>query len=119
MSEPTVAPRRIALSGTRLLWAILTGILAGIAVWIFAANVLAPLVGWDVLALVYLAWTWAGTWRLDAGATARLAVREDPGRPVADVLLLVASTANLVAVALVIRASGSTGLGRELRIGPR
>jgi uncharacterized membrane protein len=55
------------------------------------------LVGWDVAALVYVALTWATIWRRDAATTARLALREDPGRPVADALLLIASVALAIA----------------------
>lgn len=59
---------------------------------------LAPLIGWDVAGVIYLAWVWKTIWRLDADATARLAVREDPGRALADALLLVACVASLLAV---------------------
>jgi uncharacterized membrane protein len=74
------------------------------------------LVGWDVAAGVYVAWTWATIWHRDPAATARLALREDPGRPVADALLLVASVASVLAVALAITAGGAAGPeARDLR----
>jgi uncharacterized membrane protein len=72
---------------------------------------LGTLTGWDTAALVYLAWTWKTIWRRDATATARLAVREDPGRATADALLLVASVASLLAVALVITAASTRDAG--------
>jgi uncharacterized membrane protein len=65
------------------------------------------LVGWDVAAGVYVSWTWATIWRQDSAATARLALREDPGRATADALLLVASVASVLAVALAITAGGA------------
>lgn len=74
---------------------------------------LGMLIGWDVAAAVYVAWTWTTIWPRDADATARLAVREDPGRATADALLLVASVASLLAVALVITAAKSSGSGAK------
>jgi uncharacterized membrane protein len=69
------------------------------------------LVGWDVAAAVYVVWTWTTIWRLDPAATARLALREDPGRATADALLLVASVASVLAVGLVITAGRAGGSG--------
>jgi uncharacterized membrane protein len=76
------------------------------------------LVGWDVAAAVYAAWSWATIWHRDPAATARLALREDPGRAIADALLLIASTASVLAVAAAIAAgrAGSPG-GRDLHAG--
>lgn len=77
---------------------------------------LAPLVGWDAAALTYLVWTWGAVWHLDAARTASEAVAEDPGRAAADVLLLTASVASLVAVGLVIiRAGNSSGVAEGLQ----
>jgi uncharacterized membrane protein len=76
------------------------------------------LVGWDVAAAVYVVWTWTTIWRLDPAATARLALREDPGRATADALLLVASVASVLAVALAIVAQRAGGAGaRDLHAG--
>jgi uncharacterized membrane protein len=76
------------------------------------------LVGWDVAAAVYAAWSWATIWHRDPAATARLALREDPGRAIADALLLIASTASVLAVAAAIAAgrAGSPG-ERDLHAG--
>jgi uncharacterized membrane protein len=69
-----------------------------------------------VAAGLYVAWTWATIWHRDPAATARLALREDPGRATADALLLVASMASVLAVALAIAAGSATGAGtRDLR----
>jgi len=67
------------------------------------------LVGWDVAAGVYVAWTWATIWHRDPPATARLALREDPGRAIADALVLVASMASVLAIALAITAGRAPG----------
>jgi uncharacterized membrane protein len=74
---------------------------------------LAPLLGYDVAAALYVASIWLTVWKLDARQTARHAEREDPTRAAADLILLVAAVASLVAVAYVIvRARASDG-GRE------
>jgi uncharacterized membrane protein len=67
------------------------------------------LVGWDVAAAVYVAWTWTTIWRRDPASTAHLALREDPGRAAADALLLFASVASILAVALVITVGQAEG----------
>jgi uncharacterized membrane protein len=58
---------------------------------------------------VYVVWTWATIWHRDPAATARLVLREDPGRPTADALLLVASVASMLAVAAAIAAGQAGG----------
>jgi uncharacterized membrane protein len=94
------------------------GACAGVLVSVLRSWQLGTLVGWDVAAAVYVAWSWRIVWYKDPAETARLAVREDPGRAVADALLLVASVASLLAVAVVITAGPSVGAGeREVRAG--
>jgi uncharacterized membrane protein len=96
-------------ASVRVSVAAVVGACAGLAVSVPASWQLGTLAGWDAAAIVYLAWTWTTIWRRDATATARLAVREDPGRATADALLLVASVASLLAVALVITAGSTRG----------
>lgn len=94
------------------------GACAGVLVSVLRSWQLGTLVGWDVAAAVYVAWTWRIVWHKDPAETARLAVREDPGRAIADALLLVASVASLLAVALVITAGPSVEAGeRDVRAG--
>ena len=38
------------------------------------------LVGWDILALTFIVWTWSIVWRFDASATEHHASAEEPGR---------------------------------------
>ena len=66
----------------------------------------APLVGWDVLAVVFCAWVWSTVWSLDAESTARHAKRENPSRDLADLALLGAAVASLVAVGVVLFGAG-------------
>ena len=62
----------------------------------------APILGWDVAALVFEVWVWLAVGRMDAAATEAHAAREDPSARTSDVLLLVANLASLAAVAYVI-----------------
>jgi uncharacterized membrane protein len=96
-----------AVAGT--VGAIVMGLEAG---WKFAA-----ILGWDVMAFVVVVSTWLVTWRRDAAATAELAVREDPARPIADLLLIGASLASLVGVGFIVVAGGnSKGLDKGLLV---
>jgi len=80
--------------------------------WKFAA-----IVGWDLMAFVVVVSTWLVTWPRDSAATAELAAREDPARPVADLLLLGASLASLVGVGFIVVAGGnSKGVGKGLLV---
>jgi uncharacterized membrane protein len=90
------------------------GVLAGIAVAAIASPKVAALIGWDVAAVVYLAWVWLKIARLDAKETARLAEREDPTRTTADVLVLSAATASLIAVGAILARVGALDTTAEL-----
>lgn len=41
----------------------------------------APLIGWDILALVYGAWVWSTVWSLDPASAESDATRQDPSAP--------------------------------------
>jgi uncharacterized membrane protein len=86
----------------RLAVGVVLGAAVGAVVSIATTAVLGPLIGWDVAAASYVASTWLMMNGVDAETTARLAVREDPGRAAVDVVLLSASVASLGAVAAVI-----------------
>jgi uncharacterized membrane protein len=78
----------------------------------------APLIGWDILALVYCGWVWRTVWRLDPESAEGDAKREAPGRDLADLVLLGAAIASLVAVGVVLfGASGASGNGKYLEAG--
>ena len=91
--------------------AALVGVCAGLLVAWPGSWQIGTLVGWDVAAAVYVVWTWATVWHRDPAATARLALREDPGRATADALLLIASVTSLLAVAAAIAAGRTGGSG--------
>jgi uncharacterized membrane protein len=108
---PRRAPRlgRDVSPGIRLSLSALVGAMAGVVVALADSWAIGGLVAWVVAASVFLIWTWTSLWPSDAGRTATLARREDPSRPVSDVLLLGVATASIIAVALVIIPAGRTG----------
>ena len=91
-----------AFARTRLLVSMGAGLAAGALAAALNAGRPAPLVGWDVMALMYCGWVWACIWPMESPATARHANREDPGRDLADLVLLGAAIASLAAVGLVL-----------------
>ncbi|MEU2616059.1 DUF1345 domain-containing protein [Micromonospora sp. NPDC007271] len=97
----------------------LVGAVCGGLVGVLMSPALGPLVGWDTAALAWLILVWRRLWRLDAAATARLALHEDPNRAVRDVLLLVACLVSLLAVGVLLTATRPirSGVPLDLRGG--
>jgi uncharacterized membrane protein len=101
-------------AGRRLLIVGAIGVVAGVVAGGVASLEVAPLIGWDVAAAVYLVWIWAVIWPKDAQWTARLALREDPTTAAADLLVLGAAVASLLAVGLTL---ASVAPSRSLTLG--
>ena len=96
-SRPSASsPRRTALI------AVVSGLLALPVAVVAVPLTYVPLIVWDVAALAFLIVTWWRIARLDGAATAADAVREDPTRAGADLLLLSAAVASLAAVGYMI-----------------
>jgi uncharacterized membrane protein len=73
--------------------------------------------GWCALALVVLTWTWATIANKNADETMKHARTEDFSRATADLVLLTASVASLVAVGYtLVEAGGSTGRTKAMLI---
>ena len=70
-------------------------------------------VGWAAACLLYVAWVWLLIGRMDAVETAAHARREDPARGLSDGLILVASVASLLAVAMLLIDSRGASQGRS------
>ena len=108
--EPEASDRAASGRGssarTKLVVALAAAIVSGTAAATVGAARAAPLIGWDVLAVVFCVWVWATIWRLDAPSTERHANRENPGRDLADVVLLGAALASLIAVGAVLFGAG-------------
>lgn len=94
----------------RLLGAAILGLVAG-AIASVEFGRFAILIGWDVLALTYLVWTWSVLWPFDAEQTASHAEIEEPGRRTVFVLILVGALASLVGVGLLLANARPERLG--------
>ena len=102
----------------RVAGAFAVGTAAGLLALVWLSWAVAGLVGWDVAALTYVSSIWLTVWRFDAERTARHAEREDPTRAAADVLLLAAAVASLLAVAFVIVSAGdNSGPAKGFQVG--
>jgi len=107
--QQPAAVRAVTLARTKLLVSLGAGIAGGAAAALAGAGRMAPLAGWDILALVYGGWTWATIWRLGPASAEAAAKREDPGRDQADLVLLGAAAASLIAVGAVLFGASSAG----------
>lgn len=119
-ARSTAAPAgwRAATSPVRFGVMLVAGIAAGIVVGLQAAWPFAVLVGWDVAALIFSAWIWLMMASMNSSTTAAHATREEPGRAQTDVLVLLASVGNLIAVGYVlVQASSAKGSAQDLLAG--
>ena len=102
-------------TGLRLAVAGAIGVVAAVVIALIGAIEYAPALGWDVAAGTLLLWTWIRIWRMGADDTAVNATREDPTRPVSDVLLLAAAVVSLIAVGFfLVQASSAKGSAQDL-----
>ena len=104
---------RTASAGQRVTVAMLTGAVAGVVVSLVTVPSAAVLSGWDVAVVIYLVWVFIAVWRLDPGTTGRLAKREDPSSAVAELVVLAAGTAMLVAVGFALVRAGQAAGGTK------
>jgi uncharacterized membrane protein len=108
---------REGLAARRLVWGSVAGIAAGIGAAVAGAHwQVAASLGWCALALVILVWTWATIGPRDAEATAKLARSEDFSRTTADIVLLAASVASLVAVGMTLVLAGREHGGQKVAL---
>ena len=99
---------RVILSGS--VGVVVAGATSSLAPWQVSS-----LIAWDTGAAVFCAWVWFAVRGSDAGTTQRIATREDDSRPAADLVLIAASVASLLGVALaLLKASGESGTTRAL-----
>jgi uncharacterized membrane protein len=85
------------------------GITAAIAAVVGATWSVAALGAEDAAVAVFVIWVWASIAGADADATARLARAEDASRAAAEVVLLGAGVASLLAVAFTLAQAGDAG----------
>jgi len=105
-------------AGTRVLLAFAAGVLAFGIASIFMPWQVATLIGWSVSAAAFVASVWLSVRRMDGAATAEFATIEDDSRAAADLVLITASSASLLGVALtLLKASGESGAARAFITG--
>jgi uncharacterized membrane protein len=102
---------RRMLAGRRLSVAAVLGVVAiAVALAVGSSWGVSVSLGWCVTAFVVLVWTWLNIASKDAGETKAHARAEDLSRPLADLLLIGASVASLLAVAYtLVQAGNATG----------
>jgi uncharacterized membrane protein len=120
--QPGSSDRRrvpgVSLARTKLLVSLGAAVVCGLAAAAAGARLDAPLIGWDVLALVFCAWVWLSVWPMDPDASASHARREDPSADLADLVLLGAAIASLAAVGVVlVGAGGMSGAAKYVQAG--
>jgi uncharacterized membrane protein len=104
------------VASTHVLVAAVPGVAAGVVIGLLGPVAVAPLIGWDISAATFLVSTWLTLHGLDGPATKQHAVRDDPTRASADLTVLIASSASLIAVGfLIIRASDAHGSAQVLQ----
>jgi len=92
------------------------GLAFGLAMLVTTWEVSA-IASWVVAAGLFLLWVWLGVHSADAQRTKDLARLEDPSRITADVLLIAASGASLIAVALALLQAGEErGAAKDITI---
>ena len=102
----------------RLVVALVTGLVAGIACGFFLPWQLGVLLGWDAAAAAFIIPLWASVWALTAAQTRAHSVREDPSRVAADGVLIGASVASLLGLgAALVKASNANGAMEVALIG--
>jgi len=76
-------PRLSTSARTKLLVSLGAAIVGGAAAAAVGAGRAAPLIGWDILAVVFCAWVWSTVWSFDAKSTSSHAQRgrADRSRP--------------------------------------
>ena len=95
-----------AHAGVRLAVGFAFGVLAAVATAAAGYVRFAGLIGWDVVALVFVSWTWLSVARMDASETASHATREEPTRTASHLIVLAAAIVSLLGVIFLLLASG-------------
>jgi uncharacterized membrane protein len=98
-----------------MLVAFAVGIAVTLVVGFVGGWTYAVAIGWAAACVVYILWVWIVVWGYGAAETKSHATREDPGRRISDLLLIVASVASVVAIVVILvgarQASGIEKLG--------
>ncbi len=99
---PKVAvPHAWADLGLSVALGVIVGAIAGATI----SEAIAPLVAWDTIVITYVVTTWLQVLKFSPELVKKHAVREDPSRVVADIILITASVVSLAAVAVLLVAA--------------
>lgn len=100
---------RVHRSGTRFVLMLVAGVLVAVITGLLGRWDFALITGWAAASITYVIWVWAMIGHMDAATTSSHATREDPARPMADLLIVLASIASLGAIVfLLIGTSGAS-----------
>jgi uncharacterized membrane protein len=92
---------------TRLISMLVAGAIAATVTALTNGAKYAPVVGWDAAALVFTVWVWSVIATMNPEATKTHATRENPGRAISDLIVVLAAVASLAAVGVVLIQAGS------------
>jgi uncharacterized membrane protein len=96
------ANRQRGRTRLRIYVALAVGVIVAVGMSFVPAVHYALLAGWAAACAVYVVWVWLVVWRLDGPQTQANVTLEDPGRRISDLVLILASTASIVAVVFVL-----------------
>jgi uncharacterized membrane protein len=101
--------KSVTKASTKLIMILAVGLAAGLVAGLLLSWKVAPLVAWDAGAAVFVTTTWLRISKYDSHLVRLHALREDPSRILADMVLLVASIASIAAVGVLLVASKDSG----------
>lgn len=100
----------------RLLICATIGLAVGLLVALPSTWRISILAGWDTTAVLLLLSLWPVIWPMNGDETAAHAVREDPSKPLADLIITAASLASLLGVLLVVLGGNDKGGNKGLSV---
>jgi len=109
MKIKLAADQSVLSSSAKLGISAAVGLIVGLKAGYMFSWGLAPLITWDVAAGLYMFMTWRRVLKFDAGLVKKHALREDPSHVAADLVLVAASIASLVAVGFLLGTGSGSG----------
>ncbi|MGB9377160.1 MAG: DUF1345 domain-containing protein [Mycobacteriales bacterium] len=113
MSVKIAGDRTVQAVGLKLGIIVAVGIATGALAGLLISPKVAALIGWDTVAILYVAVTWLQLRRYPPDLVRKYALREDPSRWVTDIILLAASVASVAAVGVLLVLAKSSSGGTE------
>ena len=104
---------RSAPAGRRVVVALVVGVITAAGMFAVIKPPAAMLAGWVLAALVYLVWVWVAIRRLDAGQMRELAAREALNGVTAELVVVGAGVASLLAGAFALLGANRAGGGTK------